>query len=769
MQPLPEIASLPLILAGPILRHTESESVTVWLALKEPCSIALEVYATNTDASAIGKTLLRGQRHTIELGKHLHLVAVTAIAIADTLLQPDRLYAYDLLCDRHSILNKIDNYNCGLSYFAHGLPTFTLPAENLDRLKIVTGSCRKPHGGGRDTLYFLDYLIQDSASIPSERPQQLFLSGDQIYGDDVANPMLWLAQRVNSLLLGWSEELPLRQGTISAAAIPPGKRSQIARIEGGMTGMLKGKDEKAKSHLLSFGEYAAAYLLAWSPVFVPENFPTGEQYITRLKQNGHLTDSSSQEQQLIKTWDTELIDLHNFTSSLPQVRRALANIAVYTICDDHDVSDDWYLNREWCDRVLSKPLGKRIVQNALLAYALFQAWGNTPSLFQAGTSGGELLHSASQWLVSEGKDETAKAKCDLYLGIPDSDLKTGLPQTTLDEDVLILARSSRAIPWHYQLFGKKHEVIVVDTRTWRGYPSGTDNKLEPPMLLCPQAFKQQLQLPLTRSSLEIEATIVVLPTNLVTLKVIDRVQQWALSRDTEARRVKRDRIFSNDVGDSWNFNHQALARLLLNLAQQRQRVIILSGDIHYSSAVRLNFWCHDPLTTSVLVQLTSSAFKNSEAATLLAHTKLKALFPESTERWLGWNHPLQLKQIAPSWGRNRKLERNTLPQWQYTVEWCDRNRAILLPWQPAKKLSHQSSWWQKLLAILIFWLWRNRWFQEGTQIIGRNNLSLIMFSWGSEKMVIQENYWHPEWDDSAVVKSSYRVALKLNSLPSLPK
>ena len=766
-----EVSSLPLILAGPILRHTEPESVTVWLALKEPSLVDLEIYETNADSTTtIGKILFRGQRHTIELGKHLHIVAVTARPITGELLQSDRLYAYNLYCDRNSLLKDVPNHNYSLSYFAHGLPTFTLPPADLDRLKIVSGSCRKPHGGGRDALYLLDGLINNAAKIPASRPHQLFLSGDQIYGDDVANPMLWMAQRVNSLLLGWSEELPLRQGTI-IAELPPGKRSEIARIEGGLTGMLGGHAEKAKSHLFSFGEYAAVYLLSWSPVLIPDLIPTGEQYFNLLQQDELSAISSRERKKLIQQWETELTALNSFIGTLPQVRRALANVPVYTICDDHDVSDDWYLNREWCDRVLGKPLGKRIVQNAVLAYALFQAWGNTPQLFQLGTSGERLLQLASQWLVSKGQDREAKAQCDLYLGIPASDRNTGLPQTELDEDVLILSRDSRAIPWHYHLTSSKHEVIVVDTRTWRGYPSGKDEKLEPPRLLCPQAFKQQLESPLAQtSSSSIEATIIVLPTNLVTLKIIDRIQQWALSRNRKtASNDDYNKVFSTDVGDSWNFNQQAFVRLLLSLSQQRQRVIILSGDIHYSCAVRLTHWFHDPLITTVLVQLTSSAIKNSEPATLLAHTKLKSLFPEKTERWLGWNNPVKLKQIVPSRWRNRSLEQNSLPQWQYRVEWCHRKGTTLLPWQLPSQITQQSSWWQKLLTILVSWLWRNRWFQEGTEIVGRNNLSLIKFSWATNKAVIQESYWHPSWNDSAIVKSSYTVSLELDSLPPLPK
>jgi hypothetical protein len=741
---LPKIAELPLILAGPILRRTEANRVTVWLAIKEAQSLNLEIYETEY-GKTVGKLLFKGQRDTIALGKHIHLVAITARPCADVLLQPGGIYAYNIYAnsDRSSLLN---DYN--LSYYAHQLPTFVLPPQDLNQLNIVHGSCRKPHGGGRDTLFCLDNLIENALDAPENRPHQLFLTGDQIYGDDVANPMLWLAQGVNKLLFGWSEELPLQQGTILADYLPPGQRSEIARIEGGFTAMLHGKSDKAKSHLFSFGEYAAAYIIAWSPILLSERLPDGKTLF--------------RERKAAKQWEKETYDINSFLNNLGRVRRALANIAVYTMCDDHDISDDWYLNRQWCESVLSKPLGKRVVQNGLLAYALFQAWGNTPEQFETGTSGAKLLESASRWLLSKGRDKAAKLECDRFLGIPQNDELTGLPKLQLDEDVLILSRDTQAITWNYTVNCDRHEVIVLDTRTWRGYPPEKNQDIEPPMLLCHTAFQQQLQIPLSQSKASVEATIIVLPTNLVALKIIDRIQQFELSQD---------RVFSSDVGDSWNFHQEAFVQLLLILCRQRQRVIILSGDIHYSCAVRLTHWFHDPLKTTVLVQLTSSAIKNSELSTRLVHTKLKSLFPEKTERWLGWEQPFKLEQIKrPQWWRNQnnlKLK-EPLPDWQYCIQWCKRKPTESLPWQPYRQKSpSRTNLWQKFLSFLLAWVWRNPWFQEGSEVIGKNNISLVKFRWSTRKTVIQETYWHPPWDVTTTVKSRYEVSLESDPLPPL--
>ncbi len=756
---LPKVEDLPLILVGPILRRTESDGVTVWLALKESRSLSLEIFETTEDGATIGKPIFVGKRDTIQLGKHLHIAAITARSRQERQLQVGKIYAYNVYFDAHldsdrsSLLDDLHNSIYSLSYFDHQLPTFSLPPDDLNQLKVIHGSCRKPHGGGRDTLSSIDNMIAESAHLPTERPHQLFMTGDQIYGDDVADPILWLSQGISKLLLGWTEELPLMSGTILADELLPGKRTTIAELEGGLTSMLENSPEEAKSHLMSFGEYVAAYLLAWSPILIPSNFPSGKSLFKDKKKS--------------RSWEKELKDIGSFVRDLNFVRRGLANIPVYTICDDHDVSDDWYLNREWCDRVLGKPLGKRIVQNGLLTYALFQAWGNTPEHFEPGTGGDKLLHLASRWCATEGQDESIKTECDRYLGIPETNVSTGLPQLELDDDVLILARDGLTIPWHYTIRNKRHEVIVLDTRTWRGYPDGEDRGLNPPMLLSPKAFKQQLEDPLSQSKPEIEATIIVLPTNLVALGIIDRVQQFELSRD---------RVFHSDVGDSWNFNESAFVQLLRTLCQQRQRVIILSGDIHYSCAVKISHWFYDSPEGTVLAQLTSSAIKNSEVATRVVHTKLKSLFPEKTKRWLGWNYPLEIKRINSGDSKQKYLNSaNALPDWQYQVQWCKRARSQPLPWQ--KHPAHltpkgytisspiPANLWQRFVSALAYLFWRNPWLQEGSEVIGRNNLSLVRFEWSTTKKVIQETHWYPPWDENGMVKSSYEVSLEAEPLP----
>src|SRR3989442_4564332 len=241
-------SSLPLILAGPMLRRTEPHAVTVWLALKTPQLVTLHIYSRNVGGKLVQQ--LEGTHHTIRLGDHLHIVAVTARATNEhNRLAWGELYYYNLFfqpdgtperqgsetpahLDTPGILTN-DPASADLLhrlvYPGHPLPSFVLPPEDLNQIKILHGSCRKPHGVGKEMLSAIDAILEDAATDPARRPQQLFLTGDQIYGDDVAASLLFaLIDAGNFLLAGNREEvLPLVH--TPARTLAPGGRSEVVR------------------------------------------------------------------------------------------------------------------------------------------------------------------------------------------------------------------------------------------------------------------------------------------------------------------------------------------------------------------------------------------------------------------------------------------------------------------------------------------------------------------------------------------------------------
>ena len=82
VQFLPELEQLPLVIAGPILRHVQTNEVTVWLALKQPETVVLRVLETSENGSRLGRTILACRHRTVALGENLHVLAITAMPIS---------------------------------------------------------------------------------------------------------------------------------------------------------------------------------------------------------------------------------------------------------------------------------------------------------------------------------------------------------------------------------------------------------------------------------------------------------------------------------------------------------------------------------------------------------------------------------------------------------------------------------------------------------------------------------------------------------------
>ena len=152
---------IPLILCGPILRRVDFQIVSVWVALKEPRRIKLHLYLgyckgdtdKNPDFSS-------GFIETQKIGEHLHL----AVAYVPTkgLLRNGGIYSYDLhfyavgsetkSASLATLEPKLLQSPILLGFKENQLPSFVYAPEKLEDLRIAHGSCRKPHGKGRDGL-----------------------------------------------------------------------------------------------------------------------------------------------------------------------------------------------------------------------------------------------------------------------------------------------------------------------------------------------------------------------------------------------------------------------------------------------------------------------------------------------------------------------------------------------------------------------------------------------------------------------------------------
>ncbi len=135
--------------------------------------------------------------------------------------------------------------------------------------------------------------------------------------------------------------------------------------------------DKAMNHLLFLAEFCAMYVMCWSD----ELWPRDAQGTLEL---GDWTVDPALEATNLE----ERMNLQAFLGTIRRARRALANVPTMMAFDDHEISDDWNLDRFWFDSTRTDPGQKRVVRNGLLAFAVFQAWGNDPARFQSGDSAG---------------------------------------------------------------------------------------------------------------------------------------------------------------------------------------------------------------------------------------------------------------------------------------------------------------------------------------------------------------------------------------------
>jgi len=454
--------TLPIVLIGPILRRVEPRHVSVYVATSAAAQVTVRLYDGDVDANSPPATALgSAAAATRAFGAKFHAIVVT-VELADAgALQPGHLYSYDVELNIEGASHTLASLRlledttgkgygnaapanepveiAALGYQEHHLPSFVTCPAQVEELVLAHASCRKPHGNGDPGLQYLDQVIddlhRDQSAQPVERPQMLFLTGDQIYADDVAAALLPALTELGRELLGGVEELPLPAGAGSAhvdqATLPAGFRQKLTTAAGFTS-------EEASSHLLGFGEYLAMYCASWNPdiweslplakariddTAVPEKMrkelegdaaksqstattsgaPDSPAILARPTSTVPLTplygDNEPRDEDQQKAFDevrvkalkglgsdflAQKASLDDFRREIPKVRRLLANTPTYMICDDHEVTDDWFMTGGIRSKCLGDPFGKALVRNALAAYVVCQGWGNDPAAWSEG-------------------------------------------------------------------------------------------------------------------------------------------------------------------------------------------------------------------------------------------------------------------------------------------------------------------------------------------------------------------------------------------------
>ena len=580
--------SLPLVLAGPIVRQVSCNQLSLWLVTLDNTPLSLRLNLAETQSTYLHDGELdNSQLHTIPIGQRA-FIRLISVQLPEGLPLGEAVN-YDILdASGHSLLSPITD----LCYSGHALPSFVWQPDVTD---ILHGSCRKPHHASGDGLCQVDDIIGHHLENHSPRPALLMMSGDQVYADDVAGPMLdgihqviqllglhneqWQGAIVNDSLSLFDSPFSYYQREKLLPHSPANKVLYDKFFAASKKPIFTSVN--SHNHLVTLAKVFAMYLLVWSPALWS---------LIKLDKNRVSEAFQPKYQQ-------EQQDIEAFAANLSKVRRAMAHIPCYMIFDDHDVTDDWNLTRGWEEAAYGHPFSKRILGNALAGYWLCQGWGNKPQIFAP------LLEKSEYYFTAEGYQH---------------------------QDELINQLFNWG-EWHYCL-DTHPKVVVLDTRTHRWRSESNPSK---PSGLMDWESMSELQQELINQP----EVIMVSPAPVYGVKLIEAIQRvftfcgMALVVDAE----------------NW-MAHPGTANVMLNIFQHGKtppRFIILSGDVHYSFLYRVN---PRHKNHPQILQITASGIKNQFPSSLLRWLdKLNRWLYASYSplNWFTKRRKMQVKAVRP--------------------------------------------------------------------------------------------------------------------------
>lgn len=534
--------NLPTFLSGPVARRAESNQISFQFLTTQKVRLRVEFSGYQTQS----------EQTDIQLGESLFLVLLNVKPL-DVAFATDIELPYQVFSDN----SPIDM--TGFSY--QGNTALVVPKVLSN---VLHGSCRNPHHPSKDSLAEADAYMARSYKNSHDRAGLLILSGDQVYADDVAGPMLVAVHQLIDVLGIYKEaslslSLPqtldqqLYNRDLHLPKEPWKSRSKFS------IGYWLRKDEphfssvKAANHLITIEEFIAFYVLNFSA--------QAWQLVSPFE-----FDTSTLNNKQVTCFEAESRALQDFISTLPKVERLMANVSTLMMFDDHDVTDDWNLTPRWEQNIANSAVSKRIINNGLISYWLFQGLGN-----DAQQASGSLLASFHHALHKQTWDFKH-----------------------FDKEI------ARFGQWHYCL-DTTPKVVVIDTRThrWR-----SEQDFDEPSGLLDWESLMELQDVLVNH----ESVLLVSPAPVFGVKIIETIQS----------------IF-NSCGDplvvdveNW-MAHEGAARKLINIFKREdtpKETIILSGDVHYSFcfSVQARFGRHH----NRIWQLTASGIKNEFPKGLLA-------------------------------------------------------------------------------------------------------------------------------------------------------
>ena len=592
-------SSLPLLLAGPILRKTTATEVVLWLATSSPLTGRAELYVNETDlVGEIGHSNVEQDQpfYTSSLEEHDSIQIGTHAWVTLIRLQGEFPTNTPLEYDIHTESGSLKELAPHLVYNGKSRVEFKI-STSADY--ILHGSCRNPHHPSKDSLVAADNKIADQSIV--ERPDMLMMSGDQIYADHVAGPTLDAIQQVIQRLGLVGESLPtdsqIKKINSSDALYNSEyhlyQRHHYLPHHTASESMLdkffpnRGvpifSSTDCENHLVTLSEFIAMYLLVWSPTLwqcvnrerlIENNFTQGGRQLTPTEQ---------------QQWRDESVIIDDFIAGLPQVQRLFAHIPTYMIFDDHDVTDDWNLTVGWEYAVDQNQFATQVIGNGLAAYWMCQGWGNKPESFNEA-----FIEQAKQLFTVQ-----VRAITERHNEADDAATTHSISRIEPDKHQAFIEMLNRFEEWHYTI-DTSPKVIVLDTRTRRWRSESRMNK--PSGLMDWEAlieFQHQL--------LHQDKVVIVSAAPMFGVKFIETLQKMATT-------IGKPLVID---AENW-MAHPGSANTLISIFTHTKtptNFVVLSGDVHYSFAydIKLRYRRNSPN----IYQITCSGIKNQFPAPLL--------------------------------------------------------------------------------------------------------------------------------------------------------
>ncbi|MFA0083662.1 alkaline phosphatase family protein [Vibrio breoganii] len=590
---------VPLLIAGPILRRLSNKELAIWLVTSQDVEIKLDLMQKGGASQSYHLT--PNSDGLISLSFSLALKYQLLDVTLDSELPTDCEIPYRLQLKADGAWEDVTELSPQLLYPGQESLQFRIPQRVRS---LLHGSCRKPHYLGTDGLVEADNYVQsligqECSEVADDWPSMLVMSGDQIYADDVAGPMLSAIHQL-STAMGFPEERwgtdPDSDASMSSTELYQHPASYYQRDQllpssednRNLVKTLFGGAKKpiftstnADNHLISLGEYMACYLLSWSKAL---------WQLVDLS----LPDMISEPKKALYQQELEVIE--DFISGLDNAQRVMAHLPVAMILDDHDITDDFNLHRGWEETVYNHPLSKRMIGNGMLAYLINQAWGNSPNTFAR-----PMFEKVQQALNDSNQPEF---------------------EELLDKLIKLEA-------WDYE-WQTSPPLIVLDTRTrrWRSETSAT----QPSGLLDWEALTE-LQNKLSGHT----SVLLVSPAPIFGVKLIEVVQ-----------RIVTTCGYPLAVDAEYWMAHPGTAQGILNVFRHRktpQNFVVLSGDVHYSFVYDVDLRGRN--NSPDIWQVCSSGLRNSFPEPLLGIMDKLNRWLYSPRSPLNWFTRRRLMRITP--------------------------------------------------------------------------------------------------------------------------